>query len=99
MFRYFQFTQTRLESQSKNNAGCFTTFLCDSIILCLSTVTSLDLLDYAILAAASNNNLRHNAVFWADFEIITQIDIILEGNAYAPVSELNGIRRRDQRHS
>ncbi|MBQ8621793.1 MAG: hypothetical protein IJ422_05715 [Oscillospiraceae bacterium] len=46
-------------------------------------------MDYAILAAASYNDLRHNDVFWADFEIVTQIDIALEGNKHTLISELN----------
>lgn len=50
---------------------------------------TVDDVDYAILAAASYNDLRHNDVFWADFEIVTQIDIILEGNEHTLISELN----------
>lgn len=52
-------------------------------------VYTVDDVDYAILAAASYNDLRHNDVFWADFEIVTQIDIALEGNEHTLVSELN----------
>ena len=52
-------------------------------------VYTVDDVDYAILAAASYNDLRHNDVFWADFEIVTQIDIALEGNEHTLISELN----------
>lgn len=52
-------------------------------------VYTVDDVDYAILAAASYNDLRHNDVFWADFETVTQIDIALEGNEHTLVSELN----------
>ena len=52
-------------------------------------IYTVDGVDYATLAAASYNDLRHNDVFWADFEIVTQIDIILEGNEHTLISELN----------
>lgn len=69
-----------------NNAGSVTKYvrIGDSQI-----VYTVDDVDYAILAAASYNDLRHNDVFWADFEIVTQIDIVLEGNEHTLVSELN----------
>lgn len=69
-----------------NNAGSVTKYvrIGDSQI-----VYTVDDVDYAILAAASYNDLRHNDVFWADFEIVTQIDIILEGNEHTLISELN----------
>ena len=69
-----------------NNAGSVTKYvrIGDSQI-----VYTMDDVDYAILAAASYNDLRHNDVFWADFEIVTQIDIILEGNEHTLISELN----------
>ena len=52
-------------------------------------IYTVDGVDYATLAAASYNDLRHNDVFWADFEIVTQIDIILEGKEHTLISELN----------
>ena len=69
-----------------NNAGSVTKYvrIGDSQI-----VYTVDDVDYAILAAVSYNDLRHNNVFWADFEIVTQIDIILEGNEHTLISELN----------
>ena len=69
-----------------NNAGSVTKYvrIGDSQI-----VYTVDDVDYAILAAASYNDLRHNDVFWADFETVTQIDIALEGNEHTLVSELN----------
>ena len=38
---------------------------------------------YEALMAASFNDLRHQEVFAADFEDVTQIDIRLDGNAYS----------------
>ena len=35
---------------------------------------------YETLAAASYNDFRHKEVIWADFDIVKQIDISLEGN-------------------
>lgn len=52
-------------------------------------VYTLDDTDYAILAAASYDDLRHKEVFWADFDIVTQIDITLEGNEHTLISERN----------
>lgn len=52
-------------------------------------IYTLDSVDYGILSAASYDDLRHKEVFWADFEIVTQIDITLEGKEHILVSELN----------
>ena len=57
-------------------------------------VYTLDKVDYAILSAASYNDLRHNDLFWGDFEIINRIDILLEGKAHTLFSELNGEEER-----
>ena len=57
-------------------------------------VYTCDSVDYAILAAASYDDLRHSEVFWADFETVTQIDIVLEGNEHTLVSELNDDEER-----
>ncbi len=38
--------------------------------------------DFAILKAVSYDDLRHKTLFWADFEIVTQIDIALEGQSH-----------------
>lgn len=65
-------------------ANIFVSVIGDSQI-----VYTVDDVDYAILAAASYNDLRHNDVFWADFGIVTQIDIALEGNEHTLISELN----------
>lgn len=51
-------------------------------------VYTLDDTDYAILTAVSYDDLRHAEVFWADFDIVTQIDIDLEGNEHTLVSEI-----------
>jgi len=69
-----------------NNAGSVTKYvrIGDSQI-----VYTLDDVDYAILSAASYNDLRHSDVFWADFETVTRIDILLEDNEHTFVSELN----------
>ncbi len=69
-----------------NNAGSVTKYvrIGDSQI-----VYTMDDTDFAILKAATYDDLRHGEVFWADFETVTQIDIVLEGNEHTLVSELN----------
>lgn len=52
-------------------------------------VYELDKVDYGILSAASYDDLRHQEVFWGDFEDVTQIDITLEGETHTLVSEKN----------
>ena len=52
-------------------------------------VYSLDSVDYGILSDASYDDLRHQEVFWADFDDVTQIDITLENTDHTLVSELN----------
>lgn len=49
----------------------------------------LDKVDYGILSAASYDDLRHQKVFWGDFEEVFQIDITLEGETHTLVSEKN----------
>lgn len=49
----------------------------------------LDAVDYGILSAASYDDLRHQAVIWADFDDVTRIDITLEDTAHVLTSELN----------
>lgn len=39
--------------------------------------------NYATLAAASYNDLRHSEVIWADFDIVTKIDITLEDETHS----------------
>lgn len=51
-------------------------------------VYELDSVDYDILSAASYDDLRHQEVFWADFDDVTQIDMILEGTTHTLISEL-----------
>lgn len=46
-------------------------------------VYTLDDVDFAILADASFDDLRHKEVFWADFGIVTQIDAELEGQTHS----------------
>lgn len=41
-------------------------------------VYTMDDTDFAILKAASYDDLRHKTLFWGDFEIVKQIDITLE---------------------
>lgn len=69
-----------------NTAGAVTKYvrIGDSQI-----VYTLDDTDYAILVAVSYDDLRHAEVFWADFDIVTQIDIALEGNEHTLISELS----------
>ena len=38
--------------------------------------------DYEALTAAAYHDLRHQEVFWADFEKVTQIDVELENSSY-----------------
>ena len=52
-------------------------------------VYTMDDVDYTILADASYDDLRHKEVFWAEFDIITRIDVVLEGNSHTLISELN----------
>ncbi len=49
-------------------------------------VYELDDAAYDTLAAASYNDLRHSEVIWADFDIITQIDVTLEGKNHVITS-------------
>ena len=69
-----------------NNAGAVTKYvrIGDSRI-----IYTLDDTDFAILKAAAYGDLRHGEVFWADFNTVTRIDIVLEGNEHSLVSELN----------
>lgn len=50
-------------------------------------VYQLDSVDYGILAAAGYDNLRHEEVFWADFEIVTGIDITIDETEYTLLSK------------
>lgn len=52
-------------------------------------VYNLDSVDYGILSDASYDDLRHQKVFWGDFNDVTQIDITLEGSNHTLISELN----------
>lgn len=52
-------------------------------------VYELDDSSYETLAAASYDDLRHNEVFWADSDTMTQIDIILEGEEHVLTSEVD----------
>lgn len=52
-------------------------------------VYELDDSSYETLAAASYDDLRHNEVFWADSDSMTQIDIILEGEEHVLTSEVD----------
>ena len=45
--------------------------------------------DFAILKAAGYDDLRHGEVFWADFDTVTRIDIVLEGKEHTLVSRLD----------
>ena len=44
---------------------------------------------YKTLTNASYNDLRHNEVFWADIDIITQIDVSLEGENHVMTSTID----------
>lgn len=50
-------------------------------------VYELDSVDYGILSAASYDDLRHQEVFWGDFDDVTQIDVTLEGESHTLTSE------------
>lgn len=52
-------------------------------------VYTVDDVDYAILAAATYDDLRHDEVFWADFETVTQIDVVLEGEEHTLTSTVD----------
>ena len=53
-------------------------------------VYTMDDTDFAILKAASYDDLRHKTLYWGDFEIVKQIDITLEGEEHSIVSKLEG---------
>ena len=50
----------------------------------------LDDSSYDTLSAASYDDMRHAEVFWADSDIMTQIDITLEGEKHVLTSEVDG---------
>lgn len=52
-------------------------------------VYELDDSSYETLAAASYDDMRHAEVFWADSDIMTQIDITLEGEEHVLTSEID----------
>ncbi len=52
-------------------------------------VYTLDDQDFALLTAVSYDDLRHDDVFWADFTLVTQIYIALEGNAHTLIAKYN----------
>lgn len=43
--------------------------------------------EYKSLMDASYDKLRHQKIFWADFDKVTQVDISLEGQTYALISK------------
>ena len=46
--------------------------------------------EYESLMAVSYNDLRHQEIFWADFDKVTQVDISLEGQTYTLISKEEG---------
>lgn len=46
--------------------------------------------EYESLMAVSYNELRHQEIFWADFDKVTQADISLEGQTYTLISKEEG---------
>ena len=52
-------------------------------------VYELDDTSYETLAAASYDDLRHNEIFWADLDTMTQIDITLEGEEHVLTSKID----------
>lgn len=52
-------------------------------------VYELDDTSYETLAAASYDDLRHDEVFWADSDTMTQIDITLEGEEHVLTSKID----------
>lgn len=61
-------------------------------------IYELDKVDYGILSAASYDDLRHQEVFWGDFEAVSQIDITIEGETHTLVSEKNSDDERVWRY-
>lgn len=49
----------------------------------------LDGTAYDTLMAASYNDLRHEEVFWADFDTVTKMDITLEGETHTITSKID----------
>lgn len=52
-------------------------------------VYTLDDTDYNILTSASYDDLRHKELFWADFDLVTQIDITLENQTHCITSVID----------
>ena len=52
-------------------------------------IYTIDSTDYAILRAAAYDDLRHEEVFWADFDTVIQIDVSLEGETHILTSAVN----------
>lgn len=50
-------------------------------------VYTLDDSAYETLTAASYDDLRHKEVFWGDFDSITQIEVVLEGETHTLTTE------------
>jgi len=53
-------------------------------------VYTMDDTNFAILKAASYDDLRHKTLYWGDFEIVKQIDITLEGEEHSIISKPEG---------
>lgn len=49
----------------------------------------LDETAYDTLVAVSYNDLRHKEVFWADFDLVTKVDITLEEETHTITSEID----------
>lgn len=52
-------------------------------------VYTLDDVDYSTLSGASDDDLRHREVLWADFDDVTRIDITLEEQEHTITADVN----------
>ncbi len=64
-----------------------------------SIVYAVDDTDFAILKAASYDDLRHQELFWADFENVTQIDLELEGENHTLIYRMVEEEKEDAEYA
>lgn len=60
-------------------------------------VYTLDDVDFGILRAAGISDLRHQELFWADFQQVTRMDVTLEGRTHTFTSRLVGQEEEQER--
>lgn len=53
-----------------------------------SIIYRLDEVDYMVLHGGGYDDLRHQELFWADFDLVTQMDVTLDGESHTFTSAL-----------